>query len=201
MQQGAVHISMPECEVRVRHAESPVPHVFLTTETQDESAAHTLVSELMIMANEAVARIGACHPFYRTPAVVHNPDDLWFIVVAENAEFVYSVSIQCLFSVYHWLLPTKPLQLPCSPLTGLHSALAPQPCHASSTSQSQSCPTPKVLCGSHDCILSCNMASKEFCSAWQGCSKNITELEQMLRLGINPRPQGNRKVYPVQDGI
>ena len=63
MQQGAVHISMPECEVRVRHVESPVPHVFLTTEIQDESSAHMLVSELMIMANEAVARIGACFPF------------------------------------------------------------------------------------------------------------------------------------------
>ena len=78
----------------------------------------------MIMANEAVARIGACHPFYRTPPVVHNPDKLWFIVVAEDAESVtgYSPSYPFSCHVAHsqdcTLCPSavQALRLPLSPI-------------------------------------------------------------------------------------
>ena len=58
-QQGAVQISMPECEVHVREPDSIYPDIVLQTQGPEDSQARTLVSELMIMANEAVAIIGA----------------------------------------------------------------------------------------------------------------------------------------------
>ena len=58
-----MQISMPECEVHVREPDSIYPDIVLQTQSPEDSQARTLVSELMIMANEAVATIGAqWHP-------------------------------------------------------------------------------------------------------------------------------------------
>lgn len=55
---GAVSINLPESEVRVTDADSIYPDITFRFNSQPDSQAHMLVQELMIMANEAVAKMG-----------------------------------------------------------------------------------------------------------------------------------------------
>ena len=57
-EQGAVDVRMMECEVHVRGPDSVDPEVYLQGSNSHESPARSLVSELMILANQAVATFG-----------------------------------------------------------------------------------------------------------------------------------------------
>jgi hypothetical protein len=58
-QQGAANITLDECEVRVSDARAVDPRVTLERVQTWESPARTLVSEMMILAGQVAATVGA----------------------------------------------------------------------------------------------------------------------------------------------
>lgn len=63
---GAIQLSMPECDMRIIQPNSLVPDISMRfSDGGEDSPAQTLVSELMIMANEAIGLLGEPLPLPR----------------------------------------------------------------------------------------------------------------------------------------
>ncbi len=56
---GASTVNSPECSLRVSRSDEDEPEIQARPETSQDTPGHQLVSEMMILANEAAARTGA----------------------------------------------------------------------------------------------------------------------------------------------
>ena len=77
---GATGISIPECELHVRLTPGKEPEISLEQIDMGTSRARLMVSELMVLANEAMASIGNTPPLSLVFNMTQVADDLPYIL-------------------------------------------------------------------------------------------------------------------------